>query len=98
MKTHEVSNTMTISGTEVYYEAKIEIEEETYEMPGSQDITIKSLQFEGDFNPYEIEATREFMIKPGQNLAQIVEKNIDSFTIGGRNIRNDIEENAVNEI
>lgn len=98
MKTLTVQNTITIGDTEFSYHAEVKIEEETYEVPGSTDVEIISIAFEGEFNPFEIKATREFMVKPGQRLTTLIEKNIDFFTCNDENIRDRIEDDAIEEI
>lgn len=98
MKALFEKGTITIGDTAVYYEVEINIEEETYEVPGSTDISITKLEFEDGFNPYEIEIKKEFTVKPGQTFAEIIEKNLNFITINGKDVHTEVSEHAMENI
>ena len=95
MKKYNAINYTTIGDTEFTYSGQISIEDETFEEPGSQDVEIKDVVFDGEFNPYEIKAVKEFSIKEGQNLAEFVAKNFKSFTCDGEDIEKTLAEHAI---
>lgn len=95
MKTEEVTNTITIEDTDFTYTAVISTEEATYDYPGSADVEINEILFEGAFNPYDFIATAPVKITQGERLCDTIANNFDSFMCGDYNIRTAIEEDAM---